>query len=237
MVYRWLNKLQFRFFPSTCLICRGSGQEHLDLCRDCHRELPWNTHSCHRCGAALATPERLICGRCQQRPPDFDSTYAPLLYEPPVDYLVKALKFHGHLPTANVLAALLANALKRRDAPLPQALIPVPLHPSRLAERGFNQALEIARPLARQLQLPVLAQGVYRTRHTPPQVALDAKKRARNVRGAFAVRDFIHVRQVAVVDDVVTTGSTVAELARVLRAAGVKHIEIWACARTPDARP
>lgn len=236
MVYQWLKKLQFQLFPSTCLLCTGAGGHQLDLCSSCHDELPWNRYGCQRCGAPLPTPDRFICGRCQHQPPDFTCTLAPLLYASPVDYLIQRLKFHGQLPTANVLAELLANALQGRDIPLPEAIIPVPLHPSRLAERGFNQALEIARPLARRLQRPLLTQAIYRTRSTPPQVALDAKKRPHNVRGAFAVDDRFQASHVAVVDDVVTTASTVAEVARVLKMAGVAKIEIWACARTPGDR-
>jgi ComF family protein len=181
----------------------------------------------------LAGSHAVRCGQCQRLPPLFARSVAPWLYQAPLDYLLKALKFHGRLTAARLLGDLLGEVLVQRPDPRPQAIIPVPLHPSRMRERGFNQALELARPLARRLGIPVLAGAVRRVRPTPPQMQLDAASRRGNVRGAFVVTRTIPLRHVAVLDDVMTTGSTVTEVARILHAAGVEEISIWACARTP----
>jgi ComF family protein len=149
-----------------------------------------------------------------------------------VDFLIKQLKFHGHLAVARLLGEWLGECLEKQNRPLPDCIIPVPLHPVRLRERGFNQALELARPIARHLGLAVQASALRRIRHTLPQSLIDAQVRHSNVRGAFIVDPSLSVRHVAVVDDVITTGSTVGETARILRTAGVTEIEIWACART-----
>jgi ComF family protein len=146
--------------------------------------------------------------------------------------LVQALKFRGHLPTARLLGELLCEHTERKCTSTPDCIVPVPLHPTRLRERGFNQALELARPIARRWRIPILANHVYRARATAPQSQLDLKTRLTNVRGAFVVKRPIHARHVAIVDDVVTTGSTVGELARVLRAAGVEVVQVWSVART-----
>jgi len=143
------------------------------------------------------------------------------------------LKFQGRLAFARLLGGLLDKSIAERTQPLPECLLPVPLHPSRLRERGFNQALEIARSAAGPLGLTVLPDSLRRIRATVPQTHLDGAARCHNVRGAFAVYRPIKARHVAVLDDVVTTGSTTNELARLLRAAGVAEIEVWAGARTP----
>jgi ComF family protein len=150
-----------------------------------------------------------------------------------VDFLIKALKFQGRLTVARLLGDWLSEALADRSNPLPQAIIPVPLHAARMRERGFNQALEIARPIARRLGIPMLPNAVSRIRHTAPQMGLDARTRRSNIHGAFIVSQPIQLQHVAILDDVVTTASTVAEIAKVLRTAGVQEITIWACARTP----
>lgn len=233
MVYQWIKKLQFQLFPATCLVCGATGENSLDLCAGCHRELPRNNQACECCGIPLYGDKNLVCGQCQQHPPPFTRTLTPFLYEPPMDHLIKLLKFQGQLAAATLLGNLLQEALAQRTVPLPEALLPVPLHPTRLAERGFNQALEIARIVSKSMAIPILTRAMQRHRPTPPQVSLDAKARRGNVRGAFRLQQPIQVRHIAIVDDVITTGSTVAELARVLKKAGVEEVEVWALARTP----
>ncbi|MFO1431325.1 MAG: ComF family protein [Candidatus Competibacteraceae bacterium] len=170
------------------------------------------------------------------QPRPYDRTFAPLLYKFPVDSLIKSLKF-GHqfgrqLAIARLLGEWLGAALQQRQSEPPQGIIPVPLHPSRLRERGFNQSLELARPVARCLEVPLLLSQVRRTRRTQPQARLDAAARRSNVRDAFSIHRPIQFGHVAILDDVITTGSTVAEIAGILRKAGVKEIEVWAVART-----
>lgn len=235
MVYRWIKKLQFQLFPATCLVCGAPGEKFLDLCAGCHTELPRNNQPCRCCGIPLVYEgnDSLVCGHCQQTPPPFERTLTPFLYEPPMDHLIQLLKFQGQLAAATLLGHLLQEALAQRTIPLPEGLLPIPLHPNRLAERGFNQALEIARVVAKHTDIPVLFATVQRSRPTPPQVSLDAKARRRNVRGAFRLQQPIQAKHVAIIDDVITTGSTVAEVARVLKRAGVEKVEVWALARTP----
>jgi len=176
-----------------------------------------------------------LCGACQRHPPPFDRCIAPLRYAGVVPYLITGLKFRARLVQGRLLGALLAAGVAAaRDMSgetLPNCIIPVPLHPTRLRERGFNQAWEIARGPARHLGLPIDNAGCVRTRATVPQTELKAKARQRNPRGAFAVVGQVP-ECVALVDDVVTTGATVGELARVLKQAGVQRVEVWAAART-----
>ncbi|NIR60176.1 MAG: ComF family protein [Gammaproteobacteria bacterium] len=176
-------------------------------------------------------PHAALCGRCLRRPPPFERALAVFRYASPLDELVKALKFHGRLAHARLLGELLAAAAAGLPGPLPQGLIPVPLHRTRLAERGFNQALEIARPVARALDIPLAPGAARRLRPTAAQTGLEPRQRRANVRGAFAIARLPPVRHVAIVDDVMTTGHTAAELARALRRTGVRRVEVWCVAR------
>jgi ComF family protein len=204
-----------------------------DLCQGCHLDLPHNHHPCRHCGLPLpaAAPRGSICGECQKHPPRFDRCLAALSYESPADHLISGLKFHGRLSYGRLMAELLGNYLNRRDEALPGLIIPVPLHPSRLRERGFNQALELARPLSQLFDIPIDSESCIRARATEPQSGLDKKERRRNIRGAFEMKGNLGAKEVALVDDVVTTGSTANELARLLRRHGVEEIEVWTVAR------
>lgn len=169
-----------------------------------------------------------LCGRCLSSPPGYDRTIALWAYSFPADRLVHALKYHARLQ----LAGWLARQLARRVNTWPDLIIPVPLHPSRVVERGFNQAHEIARALSQSTAVPLLASGVRRLRPTPAQAGLAPKARARNVRGAFRCELALHGRTVALVDDVMTTGATLDELARVLKRAGAARVTNCVVART-----
>jgi ComF family protein len=147
--------------------------------------------------------------------------------------LIGGAKFRGRLSLVRLLGQCLADRVREVDPPRPQVLLPVPLHASRLRTRGYNQALEIARVVGRELFLPIDHASCIRSAATPPQAGLDERARHRNIRGAFLVPGLLPWRHVAILDDVVTTGSTVAELSRVLRKAGVRRIQVWAVARTP----
>lgn len=239
MVYNWTNIVQQLTYPSTCVLCGAPGEEDRDLCPGCHRDLPHNHHPCPRCAQPLpesASPD-MPCGECQKSPPRFDSCLAAFRYESPLDHLIGNLKFHGRLSHGRLLAELLGRYLQQRQEQLPQLIIPVPLHPSRLRERGFNQALELAQPIGRLLNIPVASTLCIRNRATAPQLGLDRKARRRNVRGAFELRGELTAEHVVLVDDVVTTGNTVNELAIQLRRHGAKQIEVWAVARRAGPRP
>ncbi len=174
------------------------------------------------------------CGRCLKRRPAFVSTWAPFVYAPPLSGLLTGFKFAGDLAAGRVLAELALEHWCRQAPARPQALLPVPLHVDRLRERGYNQALELARPLARGSGIPLLPDTLRRERATPAQSGLSALARRRNLNGAFRVRDgTVLPAHVAVVDDVMTTGATAQECALALRRAGVGRVDIWAIARAP----
>jgi len=179
----------------------------------------------------------LLCGQCQRQPHALPLVRAPFCYQPPADHLVQALKYHGRLALAPELARLMLPTLARATDPRPELIVPVPLHPRRLRERGFNQALELARPLARALGIRLHSGVCLRVRDTGRQTGLDARQRRINVRGAFALRGPLPARRIALVDDVVTTGNTVRELARMLRAAGATELQVWAFARAAVPGP
>jgi ComF family protein len=233
-----LRTLVAGVFPPTCLLCGAPGQDDQDLCAGCREDLPWNRHACPRCALPLppAASPGLPCGACLRQPPVFDGALAPLEYAGAVPHLVTGLKFQRRMACARLLGELLSEmlsqALASRPGPLPQAILPVPLHATRLRERGFNQSLELARLPARRLGLPLATRWGLRQLATAPQSGLGARVRQANVQGAFAVRAPIPYTHLAVLDDVLTTGATLAELTRVLKAAGVARVEVWALARS-----
>ena len=205
--------------PPVCCLCASRGaRERLDLCEYCRESLPGN----------LAPDDY---------PPIFTRAVVPFSYAYPVDHCIRALKFKGERVYARVFGALLADARSKLGAPLPDLVVPVPLHDSRYRERGFNQAREIARFAARHLGIPVASQLLIRAAKTREQSGLPLAERVSNVRGAFALRSpsKTHVasalNSVALVDDVLTTGSTASEAAHALQASGAKQIELWAIAR------
>lgn len=221
--------------PSLCLLCGGTSDRRLSLCRACAAALPTHTPACPRCAHHLppgSDPDRL-CGACLKAPPPQDRSFAAFRYQSALPALVAGLKFGHQLSHGAVLGELLAQALveRRPASPWPGAILPVPLHPRRLAERGFNQALELARPLAARLDIPLRPRAVERILNTPEQSRLSEAERQRNLKRAFQVREDLP-DHVAIVDDVITTGSTVATLAAMLRSAGVSRIEVWAVAKT-----
>lgn len=166
-------------------------------------------------------------------PPPYDASLVPFLYQNGIRALVAGAKFQGRLDQARLLGLCLARAVLETNIERPDLIIPVPLHPRRLRERGYNQALEIAHALSGETAIPVAAGLCLRKRAITPQERLDKEARRRNVHGAFAIKSLLGVGHVAILDDVVTTGSTAAEVARVLRQAGAERILLWAVARTP----
>jgi ComF family protein len=167
-----------------------------------------------------------------RRGPPFSLTLYPLQYRFPADRLVQAFKFNRQLAAGRVLAELMCEHIRGRDILPPDALVPVPLHAWRLFQRGFNQSYELAVHIGRALGIPLQANGLRRRRNTRAQSGLDRKQRRRNVRGAFhwkSRRPPCH--HVALVDDVMTTGTTVAECARVLKRAGARRVDVWLAAR------
>jgi len=212
----------------SCLLCADQARRFA-LCDACRASLPVSPPACPVC--ALPSPSALRCGACQQRPRPFCRTISATLYAFPVDRLLQAYKYGGALPMAAVFADLLADVVATAGDDPVDAIVPVPLAAARLRERGFNQAHEIARRLVPRFAVPVRPHWLVRTRTTAVQADLAHDDRARNVRGAFAVAGPVAGLRIAVVDDVMTTGATLEETARVLRAAGAAHVENWVVAR------
>ncbi|OOG62919.1 amidophosphoribosyltransferase [Rhodanobacter sp. B04] len=228
------RRLQCFVLPWRCLLCGAAGDDGVDLCAACSAELPRNRSCCARCALPLAAPA-LMCGECQRRAPPWDAAWAPFRYGWPLDRLESRYKFGADLAAGRVLSTL----WRREPCPidLPQRLLTVPLHRSRLRQRGYNQALELGRPLSRELGVSLHHDALQRSRRTDAQTELDARGRRRNVRDAFAMRPGIELpAHVAILDDVMTTGATLAECVRVLKRAGVQRVDVWALARAPSPR-
>jgi ComF family protein len=218
-----------RALPQRCELCAGTSGSEI-LCRGCSRSLPRLGPACPIC--ALPNPAGEVCGQCITDPPPFDATVAAFAYAFPVDRLMHAFKYHGRLALAEWGAHAISSARGRWSGSLPQRLIAVPLAHERQRERGYNQAFEIARVLAREWRIPLISGSVHRSRAAPPQAALPLDERARNVRGAFACELDLAGLTIAVVDDVMTTGASLAELAKTLKRAGALRVENWVVART-----
>ncbi|MEO6227517.1 MAG: ComF family protein [Thermomonas sp.] len=218
---RWL-------FALHCMVCGETGQDGRDLCRACHAALPWQGPACLRCALPLPSPG--TCGACLQHPPPLTETHAVFDYAFPLDRLLPRLKFHRDFASGRVLAQAMADHCTHITRP--DALLPLPLHRERLRRRGYDQAMELARPLAQSLKLPLAEGLLLRSKPTSAQSRLDADARKRNVRGAFRMIPGASLpAHIVLVDDVMTTGATLHAAARVLLAAGVNRVDAWVCAR------
>jgi ComF family protein len=221
-------------WPPQCVLCGGAGQRpDRDLCAGCEMDLPRNDHCCSVCAEPLQSAiEGLVCGACLRHPPRFDRCVAPYRYAYPLDHMVRALKYGSAVAHGRVLADVFARSVLpiEREA-WPEILLPVPLGRARFIKRGYNQALELATHLARELAIPLHTDVLVRARDTREQAGLDRKARRKNLRNAFALVRPLPAAHVAIVDDVVTTGSTANEIARVLKRAGAEKVEVWAIAR------
>ncbi len=227
---RVLTPILERLFASgPCLGCGCHTPETDSLCAGCRQQLALVAHPCRHCGQPNPL-EGTVCPACLLDPPRWQRLVAPLRF----DGLTRDYLHQFKYAEALHLVRPLGHRWLENFAPaemLPEALLPVPLHPSRLRERGFNQADEIARLWARALALPLDRNVLYRRRATPSQSGLSARQRGDNVRGVFGCDNGYGYRHVAVVDDVVTTGSTASEITRQLHRAGVEFVEVWALAR------
>ena len=214
------------------MLCMTSDGGSCSICKDCFSDLPWHrAHHCPQC--ALPSFNNAICGHCLAAPPDFDSTTALLKYEYPLDRMLQRYKYGHNLAMADTFANLLMESFAQTSAtPPPDLIIPMPLHPQRLKERGFNQSLEIARILAGRLDIRLDVKSCTRIKLSPPQASLPLKERVKSMRGAFQCNESLDGLRIALLDDVMTTGASLNALAKTVKAAGAAHVECWVVART-----
>ena len=218
-----------------CTLCGVRSQAC--LCEDCHRDLPFlalgGASVCPSCSAQSA--DNQICGACLSAPPHFDDTISAFHYSYPLDRLVQDYKFNANLGLLPFFADSLARAIRANRASdavtQPDLVIPLPLAPKRLAERGFNQSALLGERVSKTLGIRFEARGMLRVRETPPQTGLNREARLKNVRGAFDCAHRLDGKYVAVVDDVMTTGATLSEAAKALKKAGATHVSAWVIAR------
>ena len=230
-------------FKPHCVLCKQNIEQNDKqllpsihaVCRPCLNDLPWHAKtSCPQCGLSS---NGIVCGSCLNSPPDFDATKAVFLYAYPIDAMMLRYKYGSSLNLGDTFGEFLAekvnveNCLKNIDL-----IMPMPMHPQRLKERGFNQALEIAKVLSKNCKDKLDYKSVIRQTLTPPQASLPLKERVKNIKGAFKVNgdklDKLQGKRIAIVDDVMTTGASLNELAKTLKKAGAAHVECWVIART-----
>lgn len=232
---KFINPLIDRLFPPICLFCGLFAGRSISLCAPCEQDLPILTHHCLQCAQVLSSLVITHCGHCLAHHQPYDRTYALYNYEPPIVRLITALKFENQLSHAALLAEQFIQHIEHdwyTSQALPDVILPVPLHLERLRERGFNQAVEIARPIAKHFKLTLDLYGVKRCKNTQAQSGLSTKDRKLNLANAFTTHADYHGKTIAILDDVVTTGQTVAALANTLKQAGASTIHVWCAART-----
>lgn len=230
-INRWLN------FNQPCSLCHTRKDVHQGLCESCRADLPWLIQACPRCALPLqgiATANG--CPDCLKLRPVYDRTLAAFRYDFPLSQILPAIKYHRQPQAIGWLGAALADflPLHYEDQHWPEALVPVPMHLLSESARGFNQAQLLAKVLSTHLQIP-LWQELHKHRRTPHQADLDLKQRRQNLHSAFCVKT-TPPAHVALVDDVMTTGTTVNTLAGLLKEAGCERVEVWVLARTPEVR-
>lgn len=239
---RWGSHLAQALWPGNCLACGEKGQGGRNLCPACEAALPWQGLACIRCalpldvgqtsGGATDASGNQTCESCLAEPPPLIEVRAACIYGAPLDRLAPRFKFHGDLAAGRVLSALMVEAFA--GLPRPDAIVPVPLHRSRLRQRGYDQALELARPVAGALGIPLLDAVLFRAVATSPQSRLDAADRRYNLEDAFDVRPCVDLpAHVVLVDDVMTTGATLHSAAQTLYLAGAVRVDAWVAARVP----
>ena len=217
-------------FSKHCPVCL-SAIERKGLCKNCLSNLIQPRHSCRICLVPLERQAGNICISCAAGV-SFDQVVALARYTPPLSDLICRLKYHNHIYLAKVLGTLLANHIKKHRRKLPELLITVPLHKQRIKQRGFNQAVEIARSVSAELNLKTDYRCIEKSKITPLQTTLNSHRRKNNLKGAFRLRRPVYAKSIALLDDVMTTGATVSEIASLLKKEGVHRVEVWVLART-----
>ncbi len=228
-------------YPQRCLLCDTTYGllPHLPICRQCDADLPENTHCCQQCAVPLNIKPILtapvLCGECLVSRPQFTHSWSPFIYAQPLEWMIQQLKFNAKLSFGPLLSALMLQRMPEHlSACEADVIIPMPLHPGRMKQRGFNQSQILLEPLAKKLRIKTDMHCCCRTRDTEHQTGKNARQRKQNIRGAFAYRHQSCYQHVIIFDDVVTTASSVSELARTLRLGGVERVDVWSLARAEN---
>lgn len=218
--------------PAICSLCQQYHLNQLAICSECLDLLTPLGPACRYCAEPLPDSTFLVCGRCIQKKPTVDAVITAYRFEEPLRTLLHAFKYHESLHLLTLLATLMRHALPANYQT--DCLIPVPMHPKRLRQRGFNQAAVLAKCLSRRLSFPCDLSHIQKQVHTAPQAGLSSSARRQNLRHAFQAKPN-HYQHVTLIDDLLTTGSTANELARVLKHQGVTRVDLWCCARVSNA--
>lgn len=228
-INQWLNFKLFcmHLFKQNCTLCDAPTSSEFSLCAICVQDLPLAPHpSCLQCGLSTQGD---ICGKCLKQQPHFDATYALFTYGYPVDALLQHYKYNHALYLSQTFAQLLSAKMQDTDI---DVIISMPLHPSRMKERGFNQSLELAKIIAKQHDIALDSVSCNRVKNTRPQASLPFKSRLKNMQGAFACSNTFSGKHIALIDDVMTTGSSLNELAKTIKNAGARKVSCYVLART-----
>lgn len=231
-----LNQIGAWLLPRVCVCCGfNSDNFDMDLCANCHDNLPWLDDRCYQCGSQMSKPtESVNCEKCQASPPPFNRVCALFSYKSPITKLISRLKFGRQLYPGVLFGRLLTEAITKSwyiNKPVPQLIIPVPLHIKRHRSRGYNQAVELSLPIAQALNIQLGLDVCERIKYTSAQARLNKSKRTRNLAAAFTAKISTEYKHIALVDDVFTTGSTARAVSKALLAAGVENIDVWCVCR------
>lgn len=231
-LYNSLTQLENWLFPAKCDSCNTTlNNNTINYCSDCIETLPYMPHSCLRCGQPFNGFDN-YCGGCLASPPTFDHCFCPFLYEEPISTQIQNLKYYEHPKGASQIANLFIKELNSNNIELPEAILAVPMHARKLRRRGFNHSYELAKRIAKSLDIPLLDNCISKQRDTPRQTTQSLKQRKQNLRGSYALTKKCWQKHVAIIDDVVTTGSTAEEMSKILKKNGVDYIQVWGIART-----
>lgn len=224
-----ISQLYSKHIPTPCLLC-GINITQSCLCHCCFNALPLLGHHCERCAMPISLGQ--YCGQCLAKPPIRHRTHSLFRYTSPIDRLIGDMKYHNQLQLTDYFANKLSLHIQQQNGIKPERLIPIPLHPKRLRQRGYNQSVELAKTLSKQLNIPVDNVTLTRIKNTLPQAQLAYSKRKKNMKSAFECQPNTLPKHIALIDDVLTTGHTADMAAKACLQQGAEKVELWTIART-----
>jgi ComF family protein len=231
---KWLTRLirsGIQYYPRYCLVCGKKTDASLSVCGSCLHTVSPIKQACSICCTQLFVSDAVLCGRCIKCLPSFDHAVIPFYYAPPITQMICALKFQADFRSLSFFAQCLARKIRQRKQSLPEVMIPVPLYKKQLKKRGYNQAIELAKRLKYHFDIPIERHYCRKIKETASQQSLNARLRLKNVKHAFSVNYPPVYQHAAIIDDVMTTGATVNEIARLLKQKGMQYVEVWCLAR------